>query len=252
MAESMEVILNYFRRINATPAITSARQSTFCLVVAGGIPTMDLDIAEYLKDADGDGNDPGTCTSLGTSYPDSCDCSDYLDDVAWHLAHVDLRPDMEGMQVASTYVVAIDFDHPLFGDTADNGNGLYFSQRTVWGLSKAMESVVADILGRTSASTRLNRKTPANAVLRPCHPNPFNPATTIRFELPYAGPVRLEVFDVAGRLVRTLFGASLPQGSHEVVWDGRDNAGREVGSATYLARLEFGATVEVVRMGLIR
>jgi hypothetical protein len=57
---------------------------------------------------------------------------------------------------------------------------------------------------------------------------------------------------VAGRLVRTLVADSVPQGSHEAVWDGRDAAGREIGSDSYLARLEFGGKVETVRMGLVR
>ncbi len=88
--------------------------------------------------------------------------------------------------------------------------------------------------------------------LRQNHPNPFNPRTTIEYDLPGAGAVRLAVFDLAGRLVRTLIDASLPQGSYEVVWDGRDESGREVGSGSYLARLEFGGLVETVRMGLVR
>ncbi|MBK7188318.1 MAG: hypothetical protein IPH86_06475 [bacterium] len=64
--------------------------------------------------------------------------------------------------------------------------------------------------------------------------------------------MRLSVFDVAGRLVRTLVDESMPQGSHEAVWDGRDSAGRELGSSSYLARLEFERKVETIRMGLIR
>ncbi len=84
------------------------------------------------------------------------------------------------------------------------------------------------------------------------HPNPFNPRTTIKYDLPESGPVRLSVFDIAGRLVRTLVDESKPQGSHEAVWDGRDTSGREVGSGSYLARLEFGGKVETVRMGLVR
>jgi hypothetical protein len=88
--------------------------------------------------------------------------------------------------------------------------------------------------------------------LYPCRPNPFNPRTTIKYDLPESGPVRLSVFDVAGRLVRTLVDESMAQGSHEAVWDGRDSSGREVGSGSYLARLEFGGKVEVARMGLVR
>lgn len=60
------------------------------------------------------------------------------------------------------------------------------------------------------------------------------------------------MFDVAGRLVRTLVDESMPQGSHEAVWDGRNASGREVGSGSYLARLEFGGRAETVRMGLVR
>ncbi len=90
------------------------------------------------------------------------------------------------------------------------------------------------------------------AMLNSAVPNPFNPSTTVSFELPEAGLVRLSVFDVAGRLVRTLVDQSMPKGSFGAVWDGRDSAGREVGAGGYLARLEFGGRVETVRMGLVR
>jgi hypothetical protein len=92
----------------------------------------------------------------------------------------------------------------------------------------------------------------ARVHLRQNQPNPFNPRTTIKYDLPTSGPVRLSVFDLAGRLVRTLVDGNMPEGSHESDWDGRDAAGREVGSGSYLARLEFGGKVETVRMGLIR
>lgn len=83
-------------------------------------------------------------------------------------------------------------------------------------------------------------------------PNPFNPRTTIRFRLPDAGAARLQIFDIAGRLVRTLVDADLEPGDHEASWDGRDDAGREVGSGSYLARLGFDGRVETARLGLVR
>lgn len=88
--------------------------------------------------------------------------------------------------------------------------------------------------------------------LHPASPNPFNPCTTFRYELPESGPVRLDVFDLAGHLVRTLVDESNALGSHVAVWDGRDAAGREVGSGTYLGRLEFGDKVETIAVGLVR
>lgn len=85
-----------------------------------------------------------------------------------------------------------------------------------------------------------------------CRPNPFNPLTTIRFDLATAGAVRLAVFDVCGRRVRTLLDGSLAPGSHAVDWDGRDEDGRDMGSGVYLARLECGGRTSVARMGLVR
>lgn len=83
-------------------------------------------------------------------------------------------------------------------------------------------------------------------------PNPFNPRTTLRYELPRAGFVRLRVADLAGRLVRTLVDDVQAAGRHEVDWDGRDDRGREVGSGAYLMRLEAGGVVEVARMTMVR
>lgn len=68
-------------------------------------------------------------------------------------------------------------------------------------------------------------------------PNPFNPSTTFRFELPAGGPVRLHVFDVSGRVVRVLLDGSYLEGPHEVTWNGDDDAGRILPSGTYYYQL---------------
>jgi hypothetical protein len=83
-------------------------------------------------------------------------------------------------------------------------------------------------------------------------PNPFNPRTTLRFDLPQAGAARLAVYDLAGRLVRTLVDGSLPQGANEVAWDGRDETGRPVSTGAYVARLEAGEVLATTRLGLLR
>ncbi len=84
-------------------------------------------------------------------------------------------------------------------------------------------------------------------------PNPFNPCTRIRFELAESGPVRLMVFDVAGRAVRTLVsGESYPTGIHEVTWDGLSESGRPVPSGFYLCRLVTEDSVADTRVMLLR
>jgi hypothetical protein len=83
-------------------------------------------------------------------------------------------------------------------------------------------------------------------------PNPFNPVTTVRFSLYRAGPAALRVFDVAGRLVRTLVSDDLPAGAYEVTWWGDDERGRPVASGVYYCRLEAAGETRSRRMVLVR
>jgi hypothetical protein len=69
-------------------------------------------------------------------------------------------------------------------------------------------------------------------------PNPFNPVTRIAFTLREAARVRLCVYDIAGRLVRVLEEGLFDAGRHEVVWDGRDGAGKQAASGVYFCGLE--------------
>jgi hypothetical protein len=86
---------------------------------------------------------------------------------------------------------------------------------------------------------------PANAVpeahvlwLGPSRPNPFNPTTSLFFEVPQAGPAHVVILDARGRLVRNLIESRVPAAKQSVVWDGRDDLGRSVSSGVYVARLE--------------
>ena len=83
-------------------------------------------------------------------------------------------------------------------------------------------------------------------------PNPFNPSTTIRYELPRSEQVRLEIFDIAGRLVRTLVSERMPAGRHEVVWNGRSSTGATTASGSYFYRLQAGNKVLIHKMLLIK
>ena len=83
-------------------------------------------------------------------------------------------------------------------------------------------------------------------------PNPFNPLTHISFELPADGTAHLAVYDIGGRLVRTLVDGAMAAGDHTVAWNGTDDAGRAVAAGVYLYRLRSGAVDEVRRMSLVR
>ena len=83
-------------------------------------------------------------------------------------------------------------------------------------------------------------------------PNPFNPETTVHFDLPEAGAVHLSVFNLAGQEIRTLVSEYRAAGFHQTVWDGRDQVGRQMGTGTYLLRLQTGNKVESRKMLLLR
>ena len=91
------------------------------------------------------------------------------------------------------------------------------------------------------------------ALLRPSYPNPFNPGTNIQFELGRALPVRLTVYDLAGRRIRELYHSPLQdEGSHSVYWNGRDDGGRSVSAGVYFCRMNAGGTISSIRMALIK
>jgi hypothetical protein len=93
---------------------------------------------------------------------------------------------------------------------------------------------------------------PTVTAVREISPNPFNPSTRIAFDLARSGRVQLEVFDVRGRSVRRLLAEDLPAGRHEVVWDGRDDAGSGVASGTYVARLSAPGVTTARKMQLVK
>lgn len=104
---------------------------------------------------------------------------------------------------------------------------------------------------RNDAVTRTSGPTVSAPALR-AFPNPFNPSTTISFALPKAGNVQLLVFDVRGRVVRTLVKERLDSGVHSITWDGQDDGGRRVASGVYFCRLRREQTTDAIKVVLTK
>ncbi len=83
-------------------------------------------------------------------------------------------------------------------------------------------------------------------------PNPFNPTTSIKFRLREKAPVEIQVYDASGKLVRTLHSGMLEAGDHTVVWDGKDNNGRNAPSGVYFTRLGGERLAIARKMVLLR
>ena len=94
---------------------------------------------------------------------------------------------------------------------------------------------------------------PARLALRTPQPNPFNPSTSIAFELPRGEMVWLRVYNSAGAHVRTLVGGeTLAAGRHQRLWDGRDDRGRSVASGIYVVHVQAGGQRASQRAVLVR
>jgi len=94
---------------------------------------------------------------------------------------------------------------------------------------------------------------PQHAMLQAAMPNPFQARTVLAYNLARQGRVVLRIYDVSGRLVRSLVsGAMQEAGHHSVEWDGRDVAGAATGAGLYFGRLEAGGESDVRRLVRIR
>jgi flagellar hook assembly protein FlgD len=84
------------------------------------------------------------------------------------------------------------------------------------------------------------------------YPNPFGGQATIKFSIPKAEHVRVAVYDVRGRLVRTIIDKSMTPGLHSTMWNGEDNYGRQVASGLYFCRFKAGDFVATRKMVMLR
>ena len=104
----------------------------------------------------------------------------------------------------------------------------------------------------TAVETEVGEALPKNPALLGNYPNPFNPATFVRFALPRAEKVELSIFDLAGQQIRSLRKGELPAGYHEELWDGRDSSGFRLASGVYLVRLRASTWQRSHAMLLLR
>ena len=88
---------------------------------------------------------------------------------------------------------------------------------------------------------------PEAYALRANYPNPFNPSTTIVYELPEAAPVTLLIYDLTGKQIRTLVSEVRSAGYHQAVWDGTDSKGAPAATGVYFYRIVAGDTFAKTR-----
>ena len=93
---------------------------------------------------------------------------------------------------------------------------------------------------------------PNNFVLYPAYPNPFNPVTTIRYDLPVAADVKITVYNELGNVIMVLQDSYESPGFKSIQWNGRNANGQQVGGGVYLYRIEAGDYQKTMKMILLK
>jgi hypothetical protein len=99
---------------------------------------------------------------------------------------------------------------------------------------------ISKLYSEPSAIRSDTKEMPTSYKLSQNYPNPFNPVTTIKYDLPQNVPVKLQVFDLGGRLVQTLVDEEKPAGHYTIVWDTLN-----ISSGIYFYRLQAGEFTSV-------
>jgi len=132
----------------------------------------------------------------------------------------------------------------------DNGAGLSDGQVVYYSYNMVIGGV--EMGSSEEVEITFTSGLPTVYALHDNYPNPFNPMTNIKFDLPRASHVKLAVYDIAGRLVKTLVNEVKPAATHTEVWDGTDRTGRRMASGTYYYVLQTEGFKSTHKMMLVK
>lgn len=120
----------------------------------------------------------------------------------------------------------------------------------------AKNTLIQAAKGKTTIENKANsyslRRSPSSIFLYSNYPNPFNPETTIKYDLDRETVVSLKIYNLLGQEVRQLFHGKQGAGQQKVLWDGRDERGKELASGIYIYRLDAGKVSKTKKMILVK
>ncbi|RLD53726.1 MAG: hypothetical protein DRJ01_19000, partial [Bacteroidetes bacterium] len=143
-------------------------------------------------------------------------------------------------------------------DHSSNDVIVYFNSNDLeWGNVYTCEIRITDDRGRNLTTIPVtlhyaqdgndNNQIPLVTKLSGNYPNPFNPETTIAYEINKNGPIKIDIYNIKGQHVKALVNSNQKAGYYQKVWDGRDSNGKNVSSGVYFYKLRAGNTYTYTR-----
>ena len=144
------------------------------------------------------------------------------------------RSETANFEISKPFAYAID---TVFVDSSAVAGRTYYYRITAADFSgNESEPSIEDSAGVLTSVVN-GQELPKNFNLEQNYPNPFNPSTVIAYQIPRAAFVELRIYNMRGQLVRLLVTENQVPGEHRAVWDGRDDAGKQVPSGLYVYRM---------------
>jgi protocatechuate 3,4-dioxygenase beta subunit len=180
-----------------------------------------------------------------------------------------LITDSYGNPINEATIIVRDVDGNTVGTVSTDETGLYAvddlisgDTYTIVAQESGCTSMTADFtheglvsvvsMSLLDVTSNNDTNAPAQVLITRNEPNPFNPETSIRMNLPATAGVKLTIYNARGQQIRTLVNGELIAGEHSVTWNGTDNHGQAVSSGLYFYRLETGNQNVVRKMTLMK
>ena len=145
--------------------------------------------------------------------------------------------------------------NPISFKIFQNSSGIEMDAMSIFGLGGIFGDILTEVtvlVASTGSSVDTDGKSvPDDFRLAQNIPNPFNPSTTIGYQLPVTGWTHICVYDMMGKKMRTLVDEVKHAGNHTIVWDGRDDRGSLMSSGPYFVRMLVGSYTETKKLLLI-
>lgn len=169
------------------------------------------------------------------------DTDPLLDESTWELT--------EDSPCIGSGILEMDIDGQLFVCPCYD---LYGNERPMSSLSNPDIGSVENALDFPSGVSKAQSTLPNEFRLLQNYPNPFNPSTTIEYDVPSNQLVKLRIYDLLGRHIRTLTETHHNAGRYSITWDAVDERGKGVPAGVYLCRLQSGDVSRTIKMVLVR